>query len=224
MKQDYLLRIPLGEPMLDEIASRTYAVHDPTRKPPHYLSAYELHVGPWRQRPLSILEMGVNEGGSIRVWLAYFPKSRIVGLDMNPMPATFPDDPRCCYVEGRQDDPSALARACAAGSPFDLIIDDAAHVGRLAKVSLHYLFRDHLAPGGLYVLEDYGAGLAFDAWADAHAHEHKPDVGDHLPSYDWGMVGMVKQLIDHTLPKGALARLPIAHIDIHPAIAFVFKA
>ncbi|MFM8985702.1 MAG: hypothetical protein ACKONH_06550 [Planctomycetia bacterium] len=51
----------------------------------------------------------------------------------------------------------------AAGGPFDLIFDDAPHVGHLPKLAASSLFRLWLNPGGMYVIEHGGTGYLFEA-------------------------------------------------------------
>ena len=45
------------------------------------------------------------------------------------------------------------------------------------------------------------------------------DDGDHLPSYDTGMIGFLKQLADQV----ATGRGDIASIEIRPSIAVIRK-
>ena len=49
-----------------------------------YLDVYEELFAPFRERPISILEMGIQNGGFIEVLAAYFPKAvKIVGCDID---------------------------------------------------------------------------------------------------------------------------------------------
>jgi hypothetical protein len=41
---------------------------------------------------------------------------------------------------------------------FDIIIDDASHIGELTKTAFWHLFDNHLKPNGLYAIEDWGTG------------------------------------------------------------------
>ena len=57
------------------------------------------------------------------------------------MPTCLTDQDRVHFIQGSQDDPTVLDRAAqVAGGGFDLIIDDAAHIGFLTKRSFNYLF------------------------------------------------------------------------------------
>lgn len=81
------------------------------------------------------------------------------GLDINACPARPPAAESECYV-GEQQDRALLDRIAAERAPerADVIIDDAAHVGQLARISFWHLFERHLKPGGYYFIQDWGTG------------------------------------------------------------------
>ena len=201
---------------LIELAEKHYAQGDVTKKPPRYFSAYEVAFGPLRHEPISILELGVHNGGSLRVFREYFTKARIIGLDIQDRPRGFPNN--ADFVKGSQADSGTLAKICEMGAPFDIIIDDAAHIGRLAKASYEYLYHDHLKPGGIYVLEDCTPSLTRDNWPDSHPYTPPVDEGNMLPSFQHGMPGLVKQIMDQMMLKGSPYRM-----DQHRSVAILYK-
>lgn len=199
------------------LADRIYPADQHTRKPASYLSLYERLFEDLRHRPLTILELGVHSGHSLHLWHQYFPAATITGLDMRGRPDDMPSD-RVRYVQGRQEDPAAIAEAVRDG-PFDIIIDDASHVGRLTKATYGLLFRDHLKAGALYVLEDIAASTTLPDWPDYAPMEPRPDTQHSFPSYDAGMIGFLKQLVDQV----ATGRGDIASIEVHPSLAVIRK-
>ena len=51
----------------------------------HYFDIYTKHFEKYRNRPITMMEIGVHGGGSLQMWHDYFhPESRIVGIDINP--------------------------------------------------------------------------------------------------------------------------------------------
>jgi SAM-dependent methyltransferase len=132
----------------------------------HYLRNYEEYFRPLLDRDIRLLELGVLHGGSLQLWRDYFERGRIVGLDLNPVEIEDPTGRIRFYQGGQQDTVllDRIARECAPEG-FDIIIDDCSHVGDLARVSFWHLFDNHLKPGGLYVIEDWGTGY-WDAWPD----------------------------------------------------------
>jgi SAM-dependent methyltransferase len=150
-------------PDLAHIAARydtDKAVHS------HYLRNYEEYFGGLRDKEVRLLELGIKEGGSLLLWRDYFEKGIIVGLDIEPCRL---DDPtgRIRTYRGAQQDAALLDRLARENAPegFDIIIDDCAHVGVLARASFWHLFDKHLKPGGVYVIEDWGTGY-WDGWVD----------------------------------------------------------
>ncbi len=125
----------------------------------HYLANFERVFGPWVDKPVKLLELGVKDGGSLQMWRDYFPQGVIAGLDTA---AVSIDDPsgRITIYQGEQQDTKLLDRIASECAPdgFDLIVDDASHLGDPSRISFWHLFEHHLVPGGVYVLEDWGVG------------------------------------------------------------------
>jgi hypothetical protein len=165
-------------------------------KPPAYLERCERHFDAMRSEVRAVLEMGIHEGESLLMWRDYFPSALIAGLDINPSPVA---GDRLRAYQGSQDDLALLDRIAAECAPegFDIIIDDCAHIGRLAKRSFWHLFDTHLRSSGVYVIEDWGSGY-LPEWEDGRRFEPEPDRSAEFPSHLAGMVGFVKQLIDES--------------------------
>ncbi|MFO1023854.1 MAG: class I SAM-dependent methyltransferase [Acetobacteraceae bacterium] len=219
-------------PTLEDLAQRYYSPDDPSLKGAGYLRAYTRLLEPRRQEPLAILELGVSTGASLLSWHDYLPNATIIGIDIEPPPARVVGVDRVHVLQGDQADPALLDQAAAiVGRPFDLIIDDASHFGHLTKRSLHYLFPRLLAPGGWYVIEDFGTGF-LPHYADGTVYV-PPDWTDAQPhtreyrSSQFGMVGIVKQLIDAMMQEvatGARSYLAIERLLIEPNIVFIEKS
>jgi hypothetical protein len=173
-----------------------------------YLSRYEKRFGLLQEREVRLLELGVREGGSLLMWEKYFPQGTICGIDLNPAPANIVSD-RIVTKVGDQSDTGFLTRVASEVAPkgFDIIIDDASHIGALSKISFDHLFFHHLKSGGYYVIEDWGTGYwesfpdgsSFNksTWADRIFRLLPSSSGSRrLRSHDFGMVGFIKQLID----------------------------
>ena len=161
----------------------------------------------------------MHSGHSLLLWREYLPEARIVGLDLRDPPDNLKGLENVTYIHGRQEDRAALDCAVADHGPFDLIVDDASHVGRLTKASYLHLIR-HLKPGGLYIFEDIAASVSLPDWPDYAPMVENPDQGDRFPSYETGMIGVLKQLVD----QAALGRREIASLSFYPSMAVLRKA
>lgn len=130
-----------------------------------YLDKYAPILEPWVGERIILLELGILKGGSLKLWHDYFPFSKIVGIDLN-LPEFKPVENIYMY-KGSQADTKFLSEVANEIAPagFDIIIDDASHIGQLTKIAFWHLFDNHLKPGGLYVIEDWGTGYWND-WPD----------------------------------------------------------
>jgi hypothetical protein len=183
----------------------------PTDKVPNgYLKRYDPVFAPYVEREICLLELGVFEGGSLLLWRDYFPKATIVGIDVQ-LPSRVRGEARIHAFAGRQDDTAFLSEVARKTAPegFDIIIDDASHIGAVTRDSFWHLFDHHLKPGGLYAIEDWGTGYLED-WPDGRAYAPRPPlpIGPRAkrrwPTHAHGMVGFIKDLVDE---QGANARL-----------------
>ena len=216
-----------------------------------YLQRYDQIFGPWVDKKITLLELGVRRGGSLLLWRDYFPQGTIVGVDIRPVPGFVPPD-RVHLFQGSQADRQFLSSVAERLAPagFDIVIDDASHVGELTKIGFWHLFDHHLKPGGLYVIEDWGTGYWAD-WPDGRSLDlddyTRPDSGGSIwsraarrlgwrapmPGHNYGMVGLVKQLVDEqaandvtrvTSEGTATRSSKFARIVITESIVFVEKA
>lgn len=151
-----------------------YGIHE--GKASNLAGNYEWHFAPLVGKEIKLLELGVLEGASLLFWRDYFENGTIVGVDSNPV---LIDDPtgRIHIYQGYQQDTALLDRIAREQAPdgFDVIIDDCSHIGRLARISFWHLFQNHLKPGGIYAIEDWGTGY-MDSWPDGRRYKPKSGI------------------------------------------------
>jgi len=118
----------------------------------HYLDLYERYLSSFRNKSISILEIGVLNGGSLQLWKKYFGKNcNIVGIDINP---NFKyEEPQIKVEIGDQTDRKFLKYIVDTYGPFDIIIDDGSHIQNHIKTSFDFLY-DYVKDDGVYVIED----------------------------------------------------------------------
>src|SRR5437762_12878302 len=161
-----------------------------------YLDVYDPILLPWIGNEVKLLEIGIYQGGSLELWRDYFPLGTIIGIDVK-LPKHFVPGERIQAFEGNQSDEQFLSEVANRAAPdgFDIIIDDASHIGEVTKRTFWHLFDHHLKPGGLYAIEDWGTGY-FDDFPDGKKFDPKPSTLDPFPCHSHGMVGFVKELVD----------------------------
>jgi hypothetical protein len=116
-----------------------------------YCRHYEELFEDLRHEPINLMEIGVAGGGSLEMWLRYFTRARIVGIDIDPE-CTRHARGRAEVRIGSQDDEQFL-RSVAADSPPTIIVDDGSHIAAHIIKTFEVLF-PLLAPGGFYAIED----------------------------------------------------------------------
>lgn len=174
-----------------------------------YLKKYDPVFGHLVDKPINLLELGILDGGSLLLWRDYFPHAKIFGIDMNASDKF--NSERIQVFRGLQQDPKLLDKAAShAPDGFDIIIDDASHIGQITKESFWYLFENYLKPGGIYAIEDWGTGYWSD-WPDGRVYNPRKGFlfklytilnkigtsqGQFFYNHPYGMVGFIKQLVD----------------------------
>ena len=132
----------------------------------HYFPIYEKHLAPWRNKTLTIVEIGVFQGGSLQMWQRFFgPMATIVGIDINPECLRH-EEPGIHIRVGDQGDPAFLQSVVDEFGAPDIVIDDGSHRMEHIRESFLFLY-PKLSKNGIYVVEDlhtayweeFGGGL-----------------------------------------------------------------
>ncbi len=126
----------------------------------NYLFMYEFFLQRFRDKPIRLLEMGVGNGASLRMWREYFPLAVIVGFDIDPQRMENAGRRVDIHI-GDQGNDEDLQRVQDAHGPFDVIVDDAGHDPRM-QVSAYKWLLPKMPAGGIYILEDVGGGEAIE--------------------------------------------------------------
>lgn len=135
-----------------------------------YLNEYDQIFHKLRDKPLKILEIGVQNGGSLEIWCEYFNNAAVVvGCDINPDCSILTyDDRRIKLVIGDANTDEIEDKIRNISEKFDLIVDDGSHKSSdIVKTFSRYL--PILADGGLFIVEDlhcsywegFGGGLYY---------------------------------------------------------------
>lgn len=112
-----------------------------------YCDFYEENL-PGRDFTGRLLEIGVMDGNSLRMWREYYPKAKIVGIDI-----ALQSDLRIDGVDLMEMDGTDSTATWQLGL-FDIIVDDGSHMTSDQQASFNYLYYNHLNSGGHYILED----------------------------------------------------------------------
>lgn len=119
----------------------------------HYFEIYDRHFSKFRGTEVHILEFGVFQGGSLKMWKDYFgPNAKIYGVDINPPCKQFEEDQIQIFI-GDQEDKTFLQSLADAIPRIDILIDDGGHTMRQQIYTFEVLF-PYVSPEGIYLCED----------------------------------------------------------------------
>ena len=121
----------------------------------HYFYIYDRLFSEYREKnkPLTIMEIGVDRGGSMEIWKKYFPDgSKIHGVDINPECKEISFTENIHFHLGSASDRNFMENTFK-DIEFDIILDDGSHICSDVIETFKIMF-PKLKNGGLYVVED----------------------------------------------------------------------
>jgi cephalosporin hydroxylase len=123
-----------------------------------YLSLYEAYLSKFRHHQLvTLVEVGVQEGGSLDMWGKFFPEAQIIGIDIDPKCYELQyTNKNISVVIGDAGDPKFwddfLVRFNNA-SGIDIFIDDGGHFMNQQITTLEKVW-SYMSQGSVYICED----------------------------------------------------------------------
>lgn len=157
-----------------------------------YLVEYERIFAELRDKPVTLLEIGVQNGGSLEIWSKFFINAqKIVGCDINPDCAQLNyADPRISVVVGDANSDTVQSKVLQYAPILDMVIDDGSHRSSDIVKSFSKYF-PYLADGGIFVAEDlhcsywndFEGGL-FDPFSSISFFKRLADIVNHE---HWGI-------------------------------------
>lgn len=156
-------------------------------------------------RPRTILEIGMFEGGSMVLWDKMFNPSCLVGIDrraepIEPLENYRADKPyiKTYYSHSQEKKETLIAARDNFPDGIDLVIDDASHLYDQTKATFEQIF-PLVRAGGIYVIEDW-------AWA------HRP--GAQKPEHPWASrAAMTNLIFELVVLTGGSAAISSLHIE-----------
>jgi hypothetical protein len=119
----------------------------------HYFDIYHRHFARFRGQPLVMIEIGVFNGGSLRMWRDYFgPQATIVGVDVNADCQQYAET-GIDIVIGDQGDRGFLRLLADRYPDFAILVDDGGHRMHQQIATFEELY-PRLRSDGVYLCED----------------------------------------------------------------------
>ena len=123
-----------------------------------YISFYNTALARYRNKRVTLVEVGVHLGGSLGMWSEYFDFGHIIGIDVC--------DTHVVPLSDRTE--LIVGNACHI-QPFeaDIVIDDGSHT-LVDQLEVFVRFFPLVSIGGLYVIEDIQSDAAMDKLLSVH--------------------------------------------------------
>lgn len=169
-----------------------------------YLEVYDRVLGAYRATPVRLLEIGIQNGGSLEIWARYFETSKaLIGCDINPECAKLTyDDPAIHVIVGDAGTAEVLQRVMAIAPQLDIVIDDGSHQSR-DMVRNFALYFPLLSDGGVFIAEDMHSSY-WSQFGGGLGHPHSgmnffKQLTDVIHAEYWGVPKEGRDLLARTL-------------------------
>lgn len=118
-----------------------------------YFPAYERILSSFAGKEITLVEVGVFNGGSLFMWRKFLgPNARIVGIDLNPDALEWEKHGFEIHIgdQGSEEFWEDLFRKIG---PVDVLIDDGGHTNLQQVVTTHHAI-NNIRDGGVLIVED----------------------------------------------------------------------
>lgn len=169
-----LARFPAlaGNPLVPWLQERAWDEHARlVHKETVLLKTYHRYLQKLRGRQVRVLELGIQSGGSLEMWLNYFGEgAHAYGCDIEPRVKEYASERVTVFV-GDMGDPRFLHRVrTSIPQPIDFVLDDASHISWHQKLAFEMIFPYVNPDGGVYMVEDLQKNYAAQSPWNAGLH------------------------------------------------------
>lgn len=169
-----------------------------SQKYDNYFSIYDLALRSSSESALTVVEIGVANGGSMQMWRQLLgPEARIIGIDLNPAIEVLKSEGFEVLVAdmGLDEGWERLSHLTGGAGSIDVLIDDGGHTNAQQIKALGKGLA-MVRPGGFLVIEDlhasfmknFGNPSKFSTWnflleilGDTQKHHGKSDISARYP-------------------------------------------
>lgn len=176
-----------------------------------YLPYYDRLFKEYKNSPIRLLEIGVQNGGSLETWSKYFNNAcSLIGCDIDSKCSVLKyNDSRIHVVVGDANDINTRQTILNLSNNFDIIIDDGSHISN-DIINTFLLYFEHLVPDGLFVIEDTHT-LYYDSHGggvlnDLSAYNFFKKLIDVINYQFWGRELSIDTYFRTYFPLGRLPR------------------
>ena len=120
----------------------------------NFCNEYEIFLK--NKNIISIVEVGILNGGSLRMWADFYPDAKVVGIDNDA--STLINEGNIVSCIGDQNKPKETILPRVLEVDCDLFIDDGSHLWIHQMDTFQTVF-PHMKVGSVYIMEDLHTSL-----------------------------------------------------------------
>lgn len=147
-----------------------------------YLDLYQTLLEKKKDTATHILEVGIHQGGSIKLWRDFFPHATVHGMDINTTfipPSLFHNDRVILHITNAYDDAWFHTTFLAPGLRFDMMLDDGPHTLQSMQQFIR-LYSQIMKPDGILIVED----VQSPDWLPHLIAATPPELHPYIRTYD----------------------------------------
>ena len=119
----------------------------------NYFEIYEKLLSKFKNKKITIVEVGVGDGGSLYMWKSFFgKKSRVIGIELNPDSKKLKKDGFEIFI-GDQSDKEFWRKFYKQVGKIDVLIDDGGHTN-IQQITTLVESIKFIKDNGLIIIED----------------------------------------------------------------------
>lgn len=146
---------------------------------------YDYFLVPYKNKNITLFEIGIDAGRSLKMWLKMFPKAKIYGMDIGHEY----EHPKGKVYKGDQNSKNNLNKIIKEINNANIIIDDGSHKPEHQLFTFNYLFNNLLSDGGIYIIED----IETNYWTKGKLYDYNIKAGYNKEN---NIVNIFKNIVD----------------------------
>tara|TARA_B110001469_G_C9535883_1_gene266264 strand:+ start:309 stop:866 length:558 start_codon:yes stop_codon:yes gene_type:complete len=144
-----------------------------------YCDIYDKYFIKIRNNVTKFVEIGINDGCSLRMWKRYFPNATIYGIDIDPSCKIHEEDRIKCFI-GDQNDENFLLEMKEKIGKYDILLDDGSHITSHQIKTFNILY-ENCHENGFYIIEDLNHHNVREIWPGMKYNKKDDELKNYRP-------------------------------------------
>ena len=146
----------------------------------NYCVKYQKYLPFSTEDNITLLELGVLGGKSLKMWRDYYRNATVIGVDVNEDCQQYDNPKQNLHVRIGDATSRTVTKALYDEfGPFDFIIDDASHMCE-DQINAFLMLFEFIKSGGVYVIEDCTSSYWEQYNRNTNSMKYFKDLIDHV--------------------------------------------